>query len=404
MRSHASVSLENDCAMSDLKHTSPVDFYLTDSLLADEERAVRDRVRQFAEDYLRPVARSAWEGAEFQVQLLPALAAVGIVGGMVDGHGCPALTPVAFGLAMQELARVDSSFATFFGIDGGLVMATIASCGSDEQKRRLLPRLLSCEAIGAFALTEPGFGSDASHLATRARLDDDGYVLDGAKRWIGMGSICDVAIVWARADDGIAGFLVERATPGYSAATIEGKLSQRSIWQADIRLDGCRVPVGNRLPVGSFRAVADLLHRTRHNIAWHALGEAIACYEIARDYSLHREQFGRPIAGFQLVQAKLVQMLGEIAKTQLLVIQLGRLLERGEATPGMTAYAKLSAASTAREVAATAQEILGGNGILQDFEVMRHLCDVEGVYTYEGTNEINTLVVGREITGIRAFA
>jgi glutaryl-CoA dehydrogenase len=390
--------------MNESRNELPLDYFLTDSLLTDEERAVRHRVRTFAEDHLRPVARAAWEGAEFQARLLPTLADLGIVGGMVEGYGCPALSPVAFGLAMQELARVDSSFATFFGIDGGLVMATIATCGSEEQKRRWLPRLLTCEAIGAFALTEPEFGSDASHLATRARRDGDTYVLDGAKRWIGMGSICDVAIVWARAGDGIAGFLVEPPTPGYRATRIDGKLSQRSIWQADIRLDGCRIPATNRLPVGGFRAVADLLHRTRHNIAWHALGEAIACYEIARDYALCREQFGRPIAGFQLVQTKLVRMLGEITKTQLLVIQLGRLLERGEATPGMTAYAKLSATAMAREVTATSREILGGNGIVQDFAVMRHFCDIEGVYTYEGTNEINTLVVGREITGLRAFA
>jgi len=390
--------------MNEPKQTTPPDFYLTDSLLTADERAVRDRVRRFAAEQLRPVARAAWERAEFQAQLVPVLAEVGVVGGMVDGYGCPALTPVAFGLAMQELSRVDSSFATFFGIDGGLVMAAIATCGSEEQKRRWLPPLLRCEAIGAFALTEPEFGSDASHLATRARRDGDAYVLDGKKRWIGMGSICDVAIVWARAEDGIAGFLVEPSTPGYTGTRIEGKLSQRSIWQAEIHLDACRVPVANRLPVGGFRAVADLLHRTRHNIAWHALGEAIACYEIARDYALRREQFGRPIAGFQLIQAKLVRMLSEITKTQLLVIQLGRLLGRGEATPGMTAYAKLSAAAMAREVAATAREILGGNGILQDHDVMRHLCDIEGVYTYEGTNEINTLVVGREITGLRAFA
>jgi len=389
--------------MSDPGQPLPVDFYLSHRLLTEEERAVRGRVRAFAEEHLRPVARGAWEAAESQAQLLPELAKVGIVGGMVEGYGCPRLSPVAFGLAMQELSRVDSSFGTFFGIDGGLVMATIARFGSEEQKARWLPALRTCEAIGAFALTEPEFGSDASHLATTARRDGDDYVLDGAKRWIGMGSICAVAIVWARAEDGIAGFLVERGTPGYAASKIEGKLSQRSIWQAEITLDECRIPAANRLPGGGFRAVAELLHRTRHNIAWHALGEAIACYEIARDYALRREQFGRPIAGFQLVQAKLVRMLGEITKTQLQVIQLGRLLERGEATPGMTAYAKLSGTATAREVAATAREILGGNGILQEYEVMRHLCDIEGVYTYEGTFDINTLVVGREITGIRAF-
>jgi len=389
--------------MIDSKQVPSVDYYLSDSLLTDDERAVRDRVRAFAEEHLRPVARSAWERAEFQAQLLPDLARVAIAGGMVRGHGCPTLSPVAFGLAMQELSRVDSSFATFFGVNGGLVMAAIAICGTEEQKRRWLPPLARCEVIGAFALTEPEFGSDASHLTTRARHDGDDYVLDGAKRWIGMGAICDVAVVWARAEDGIAGFLVESSTPGYVAATIEGKMSQRAAWQADIRLEECRVPAENRLPVGGFRTVADLLHQTRHNIAWHALGEAIACYEIAHAYALRREQFGRPLASFQLVQAKLVRMLGEITKTQLLVIQLGRLLERGEATPGMTAYAKLSATAMAREVAATAREILGGNGILQDNEVMRHLCDIEGVYTYEGTHDINTLVVGREITGFRAF-
>src|SRR5215212_5553072 len=200
--------------MIDPNQAPSVDYYLSDSLLTDDERAVRARVRAFAEEHLRPVARSAWERAEFQAQLLPHLATVGIVGGMVQGHDCPTLSPVGFGLAMQELSRVDSSFGTFFGIDGGLVMATIARFGSEEQKARWLPALRTCEVIGAFALTEPEFGSDASHLATTARRDGDDYVLDGAKRWIGMGSICDVAIVWARAEDGIAGFLVERGTTG----------------------------------------------------------------------------------------------------------------------------------------------------------------------------------------------
>ncbi len=390
--------------MIDLHDAPPVDFYLADSLLSDEERALRDRVRAFAEEHVRPVAREAWETAAFPDRLLPQLAAVGISGGTVAGYGCPALSPVAFGLATQELSRVDSSFATFFAIASGLVPATIAACGSAEQQALWLPRLARGEAIGAFALTEPDHGSDASHLTTRATRDGDAYVLDGAKRWIGNATICDVAIVWARAADGVAGFLVQPPTPGFVATRIEGKLSQRSVWQADIRLDGCRVPAAARMPVGGFRAVADLLGKARHNAAWHALGEAIACYEAARAYALRREQFGRPIAAFQLVQAKLVRMLGEVTKAQLLAIQLGRLLERGEATAGMLAYAKLSNTAMAREVAATAREVLGGNGILQDYGVMRHLCDLEAVYTYEGTYDINTLVVGREITGLGAFA
>ena len=389
--------------MTHSESAAPVDFYLTDGFLAADERAVRDRVRAFAEEHLRPAAREAWEREVFPRYLLPELATLGIAGGSVVEHGCPGLSPVAVGLAMQELARVDSSFATFFAVSGGLVPVTLAACGSEEQQARWLPRLAAVEAIGAFALTEPGHGSDASHLATRATRDGDEYVLDGAKRWIGNATICDVVIVWARAEDGVAGFLIEPPVAGYIATAIEGKMAQRGAPQAEILLEGCRVPVENRLPRGGFGAVAEVLGVARHSAAWHALGEAIGCYEISRDYALCREQFGKPLAAFQLVQAKLVRMLGEITKAQLLTIQLGRLLERGEATPGMTALAKLSTTAMAREVAATAREILGGNGILQDHEVMRHLCDLEAVYTYEGTFDINTLIVGREITGIGAF-
>ncbi len=383
--------------------TAYLDFYLSESLLTEEERTVRERVRAFGEAHVRPVAAEAWERAEFQAHLVPLLAELGVVGGSVQGYGCPSLSSVAYGLATQELARADSSFATFFGVHSGLAMGAIAACGSEEQKQRWLPRMARCEVIGAFALTEPEHGSDAAHLTTRAARDGDEYVLDGAKRWIGNGTICDLAVVWARAEDGIAGFLVECPNPGFRAAVMEGKLSKRGVWQADIRLDGCRVPAANRMPVGGFRAVADILSKTRHNVAWAALGEAIACYEVALAYAKQREQFGKPIAAFQLVQAKLVRMLGEITKAQLLSIQLGRLKDQGLATPGMTALAKLNNAAMAREVAATAREMLGGNGILQDYEVMRHLCDLESVFTYEGTNEINTLVVGREITGLAAF-
>ncbi|MBA2598843.1 MAG: acyl-CoA dehydrogenase family protein [Chloroflexia bacterium] len=389
--------------MTDAHDTPLVDFYLTGSLLTDDERAVRDRVRRFAEEHLRPVAREAWEREVFPHHLLPELAALEVAGGTVADYGCPGLSPVAFGLAMRELARVDSSFATFFTVSGGLVPVTIAACGTEEQKTRWLPRLARGEAIGAFVLTEPEHGSDASHLTTRATRDGDGFILDGAKRWIGNATICDVAIVWGRAEDGIAGFLVEPPHPGFVATKIEGKLAQRSAPQADVRLDGCRVPATHRMPRGGFGAVAEMLSLARQSAAWHALGEAIACYEIARDYALRREQFGKPIASFQLVQAKLVRMLGEITKAQLLVIQLGRLLERGEATAGMTAYAKLSTTAMAREVAATARDILGGNGILHNHDVMRHLCDLEAVFTYEGTYDINTLIGGREITGLAAF-
>jgi glutaryl-CoA dehydrogenase len=384
--------------------TPPLDYYLADGLMTEAERAVRDRVRAFAEVQLRPVARQAWERGEFPSQLLPALATLGIVGGTVQGHGCPGLSNVAFGLAMQELARVDSSFATFVAVHGGFVPTTIAGFGSEEQKDRWLPALARCEQIGAFALTEPDHGSDASHLATSAQRDGDDYVLNGAKRWIGNVTVGDLVVVWARAEDEIAGFLVELPNPGLVASPIEGKLAQRSVAQAEIALTECRVPTANRLPVGGFRATAEVLLRARHNAAWHALGEAIACYEIARDYALRRQQFGKPIAAFQLTQVKLVEMLAAITATQLLVLQLGRAIDAGQATAGMASLAKLSSTAMARTVAATARGILGGNGILQDYEVMRHLCDLEAVYTYEGTWEINALVVGREVTGHAAFA
>jgi glutaryl-CoA dehydrogenase len=383
--------------------TSSTDFYLAETLLTAAERSVRDRVRAFAEAELRPVARDAWERGEFPMGLVPKLAGLGIAGGVIAGYGCPGLSSVATGLAMQELARVDSSFATFYTAHSGLAMGTIAACGSAEQKARWLPELARCEAIGSFALTEPEHGSDASHLATTARRDGEDYVLDGAKRWIGNATFCKVAVVWARVEDGIAAFLVECPNPGFRATPMTGKLAQRAVPQADIRLEGCRVPAANRLPVTGFRGAADVLARGRGNVAWGALGGAIACYEIALDYARRREQFGKPIASFQLVQAKLVRMLGEITKAQLLLVQLGRLTDCGKMTPGMAALAKATTTETAREVAKTAREILGGNGILQDNEVMRHMSDLEALFTYEGTFDVNALLVGREITGLSAF-
>lgn len=383
--------------------SSAVDFFLSGGLLSPSERELRARVREFAETQLRPVARANWESARFPRELVRPFAQLGVLGGMVGDYGCPDVGPLAFGLAMMEIARVDSSFATFAGIDGGLMPSTLSAFGTEDQKQRWLPRLAAGDAIGAFGLTEPNHGSDAAAMETRALRNGDEYVLNGSKRWIGNATICDLAVIWARTEEGVAGFLVEPSAPGFRAELISGKLSQRAVWQAQITLTDCRIPAGNRLAADGFGAVVEALHKSRHYIAWHALGEAIACYEISLGYAMERSQFGRPIAGFQLVQAKLVRMLGEITKTQLLLIQLGRLLERAAATPGMTALGKLTATKTAREAAATAREILGGNGILLDYDVMRHLCDVEAVYTFEGTYDVNTLVVGREITGFRAF-
>jgi glutaryl-CoA dehydrogenase len=382
----------------------PGELYQLDELLGDEEREIRDRVRVFCRDEVLPIVNEHWERAQFPGQLMPKFADLGIVGGGTEGYGCPGLSALSNGMVSLELARADGSVCTAFGVHSGLAMGVISMLGSHEQKQRWLPAMARMERLGAFALTEPEHGSDASRLTTRAVREGDNYILDGAKRWIGNATICDVAIVWARTEDGIAGFLVEPPTPGFTATVIEGKLAQRGVWQTDIQLEGCRVPAASRLLQGGFQAVSQVLAISRSYVAWHAIGEAIACYEAALAHAMRREQFGKPIAAFQLVQTKLVRMLGEITKAQLLVIQLGRLLDQGLATPGMTAYAKLTCAAIAREVAATAREILGGNGILQDHDVMRHLCDLEAVVTYEGTHDINTLVVGREITGMSAFS
>jgi glutaryl-CoA dehydrogenase len=374
-----------------------------ESLLTADEIAVRDSVRAFAEEHLRPGAAEAWEAAQMRVELLPKLGEVGIVGGMVTGYGCPGLSSVAYGMATAELARVDSSFSTFFAVHSSLVMCAIDLCGSEEQKQKWLPRLATCEKVACFALTEPGHGSDASHLTTTARREGDDYVLNGSKRWIGNATVSDLAIVWARTEEGVAGFLVELPNPGFRPTKIEGKVAKRSVWQADIAIEECRVPACCKMPQVGFRYTAEVLSRTRHNVAWAALGEAISCYEIALAYAQQREQFGKPIGAFQLTQEKLVRMVTEITKAQLLSVQLGRMKDLGQATPGMTALAKANNAAMARMVAATAREILGGNGILNEYEVIRHMVDIEAVYTYEGTQDINTLIVGREITGLSAF-
>lgn len=382
------------------------DFYSIDALLSTEECAVRDRVRAFVRDEVLPVAAEAWEQAEFPLHLVPKLGQLGVVGGLSRGPGCPRMSSVAYGLAAHELARGDSSFATFFGVQSGLAVGAIARCGSAGQQAHWLPRLARCEAIGAFALTEPESGSDAAAMRTRARRDGDDYVLDGVKRWIGNGSIADVVVVWARdeaAGGRVAGFLVERDTPGFQAEVMTGKLSKRGSWQTTLTFDGCRVPAANRLPRDGFGATVDVLMHARYGVAWSALGEATACYEIAHRYALERRQFGKPIAAFQLVQQKLVTMLTELTKAQLLTLQLGRLRDAGAMTAGMVSLAKLNNAAEARRIARLARETLGGAGILNEHHVMRHLADLESVATYEGTHEINLLIVGREITGLSAF-
>ncbi|MBA3468297.1 MAG: acyl-CoA dehydrogenase family protein [Herpetosiphonaceae bacterium] len=384
-----------------------LDFYQFDLLLTAEERELRDRVREFMQREVKPIINAYWERAEFPFELIPKLAGLGICGGTIAGYGCPGLSSVATGLIAAEMARVDGSICTFFGVTSGLAMSSIYYCGSEEQKQRWLPPLARMEKIGAFALTEPDIGSDASHIQTTARREGDSYVLNGAKRWIGNASFADVVIVWARDEETrqVSGFLVEKGTPGFDATVIEGKIAKRALLNADIVLNECRIPVANKLAkANSFRDTAVVLANTRFGVAWEGVGHAEAAYEIALRYSQERQQFGKPIGSFQLIQEKLVKMLAEIVAMQLTTWRLSVLRDQGLMTDGQSSLAKMNNAAKARQIVALAREILGGNGILLENHIARHFADVEAVYTYEGSNEINTLVVGREITGLAAFA
>ncbi len=391
-----------------LANAQGTDFFYTDDLLTDDERAVRDRVRAFVDERLIPVANDYWERAEFPRELIAPYGELRVAGGSITGYGCPGMSAVAEGLVTLELARGDGSFSTFNSVHSGLVMSTIEILGSDEQKQRWLPDLASCAKLGAFALTEPDHGSDVVRLGTTARRAGEHWVLDGAKRWIGNGTVADVVIVWARDEDGnVGGFVVDRRdddVPGYEASVITGKTSNRGLWQADIALNGVRIPVENRL-AGSrtFNDTSRCLTKSRQAIAWEGLGHAIGAYECALAYARHREQFGRPIAGFQLVQDKLSNMLSDITGMQLTCLRLAQLQDEGRVRLEHAALAKLQTASAARRVCAMARDILGGNGILLEHHVARHHADMEAVYTYEGTDTVQSLIVGRAITGHAAF-
>jgi glutaryl-CoA dehydrogenase len=385
---------------------SSADFYLTDELLTPEERAIRDKVRAFCDREVIPIINDYWERAEFPFELIPKLAALNISGGSLHGYGCPGMSQTAAGLVALELARGDASVCTFFGVHSGLAMSSIALLGSEEQKRAWLPAMAKLEKVGAFALTEPKHGSDAVLLETRARRKGDDYVLDGEKRWIGNASFADVVIVWARDDEGnVGGFLVEKGTPGFETAIMTGKVAKRAVWQADITLTGVRVPAANRLErARTFRDTSTVLTATRSGVAWEAVGHAIAAYEIALKYAQERTQFGKPLASFQIIQQKLATMLANVTTMQLLCLRLAQLQTEGKMTEGMASLAKMHNARMAREVVAEAREMLGGNGILLEYHIARHHADIEAVFTYEGTDTIQSLIVGREVTGQRAFS
>jgi glutaryl-CoA dehydrogenase len=383
------------------------DFFKIADQLTPEERDYWNRARHFVDDEVLPVINGYWERAEFPRELVGRLGELGLVGDGISGYGCPPMSPIATGLVHLELNRGDGSLGTFLGVQAGLAMQSIAMLGSVEQKERWLPRMAAVDALGAFALTEPDHGSDSVALETSARREGDTWVLDGRKKWIGNGTVADVVVVWARdvADGQVKGFLVEHGTPGYDARRIDGKASLRAVWQAEITLTGVEVPETNRLPgANSFRDTARVLAGTRNAVAWGALGHATAAYEIALAYCLERTQFGKPLVSFQIVQDKLVKMLAEVCSMQLYCLRLGRLIEEGSLTDTIAAIAKMNNTRKAREVVAEARDLLGGNGILLDFHVMRHMADMEALHTYEGTETIQTLIVGRDITGVGAFA
>jgi glutaryl-CoA dehydrogenase len=388
------------------------DYYLLDELLTDEARAVRDRVRAFVEADLLPVINDYWDRADFPWPLVPKIAELGVVGGTIEGYGCPGLSPLAAGMASLEMSRGDGSINTFFGVQSGLAMGSINMLGSDEQKQRWLPAMATLDKIGAFALTEPNHGSDSVALETTVRRDGDELVLNGAKRWIGNASIADVVVVWARDvdDDRVKAVVVEKgdygAHPeGYTAEVITGKIGKRAVWQPDVTLREVRVPRDNQLAEAhSFRDATRVLTATRGGAAWESLGHAVASYEIALEYAKTREQFGRPIASFQLVQHTLAGMLAEITGMQLYCLRMAELQEQGRWTGPMASLAKMHHARKARQICLDARDVLGGNGLLLEHHIARHLTDMEVVHTYEGTDNIQALLVGRDITGISAIS
>ena len=392
--------------VADVTRSLGTDYYLVEELLTDEEREVRDKVRAFADREVIPIINDYWDKAQFPFELVPKIAELNIAGTTIKGYGCPGISHVAAGLVAVEMARGDGSLNTFFGVHSGLAMSAIEMLGSEEQKEKWLPPMARMEKLGAFGLTEAAHGSDAVRLETTARREGDEYVLDGEKRWIGNASFADVTVIWARdeEDESVKGFLVEKGAEGFSTEVITGKMGKRAVWQPDIRLEGVRVPAENKLGnADSFKDTAKVLTATRAMVAWEAIGHAVASYEAAVTYAKERVQFGKPIASFQIIQNKLANMLAEITSMQLLCLRLSQLQEAGKMTGGMASLAKMNNARKAKQVCSDARDIMGGNGVLLEYHVARHLSDMEIVYTYEGTDTIQSLIVGREITGIGAF-
>ena len=383
-----------------------VDFLELDSILSEDEKVVRASVRKWVEENIKPIIEKHAQAGTFPKEIIPEIGKLGYLGANLTGYGCAELSNVEYGLIMQELERGDSGLRSFVSVQGALVMYPIHAFGSDEQKEKWLPRLQKGEAVGCFGLTEPGFGSNPGGMLTRARKSGDSYILNGEKLWITSGSIADVALVWAKDDSGeIGGFLVEKGTPGFKAWDVHDKYSLRASITSGLAMNDCKIPARNRLPQAEgLRAALSCLTQARYGIGWGALGAAMECYDTALTYARERKQFrSRPIASHQLVQEKLVWMLSEISKGQLLALQVGRLKDKGKAKFYHISLLKKNNVWVALESARKARDILGANGITGDFPVFRHMVNLESVYTYEGTHDIHTLILGHHITGIPAY-
>jgi len=382
-----------------------VDYFSVDSLFSEQELLVRQTARRFADERILPLIRDCFRDARFPKELIPEMADLGFFGANLEGYGCAAMSNVEYGLVMQEVERVDSGIRSFVSVQGALVMYPILSFGSDAQKNKWLPALQSGKAIGCFGLTEPDFGSNPAGMRATARRDGDSWVLNGEKTWITNGGISDVALVWARAEEGVLGFLVETGTPGYTTSDIHGKWSMRASVTSSLSFSDCRVKESDRLPLAKgLKAPLSCLSQARYGIGWGVIGAAMDCYETARAYSVLRKQFDdKPIASHQLVQEKLAWMITEITKAQLLALHAGRLKDQKKLDPAHVSMLKRNNTAIALDCARLSRDLLGANGITDEYPVMRHLCNLETVKTYEGTDHIHALVIGERVTGVAAY-
>jgi len=384
---------------------SALDFLAIDRLLSEEERLIRDTTRSFVTDKVLPEIAGWFERGEFPLELAKELGSLGLLGMHLEGYGCSGTNAVSYGLACLELEAGDSGFRSFVSVQGSLAMFPIWKFGSEEQKQEWLPRMAAGEVIGCFGLTEPDFGSNPAGMRTSARRDGSDWILDGTKMWITNGGIADLAVVWARAEEGVRGFLVPRGTPGFTTTDIERKLSLRASVTSELVLDGVRLPAGAVLPgVRGMRGPLSCLNEARYGICWGVMGAARACYQSALEYAKTRVQFDRPIGAFQLTQEKLADMLVELSKGTLLALHLGRMKDAGTLAPEQVSLGKLNNVREALKIARSARTVLGANGVTLEYPVIRHANNLESVLTYEGTSEVHILILGQAITGLSAFS